>query len=475
MKKLLAITLMLLPLVASADPVEVDGLNYLLNEEEKTATVTSSNYEGILVIPESIHVGDDDYTVTAIEGNALRSNNRLISVTIPNSIKSIGNYAFYWCSNLASVKIGDGVETIGEYAFCSCSLVSVAIGNKVNTIGFYAFAGANPLTQVYISDLAAWCHIDFSDITSNPLAYAHHLYLDKKEVKDLVIPEGIEEIKNCAFYGGANIRSLVVGSGVSKINNSAFCGCSALASVTFPESLTSIGKDAFEGCDNIEELDLPDMMTTIGEGAFKNCSKLEKLKLPKNLQIIKNEAFRACPLLNSVTIPASVEFIYNYAFYSEATESMDVFVNPEYPPMAYSQTFRSGTKIYVPESSIEPYQNVSPWSNMTIATYSASGPEKCATPTVSYKNGILSFASDTPDVVFHYTITSVDSQKKAGNDIDISGNCKVTIYASKKGYEDSDTVETVVNIIGKQGDVNRDGDVNVADHVKLSDIIMNNE
>ena len=475
MKKLLAIALMLLPLVASAEPVEVNGLNYLLNEEEKTATVTSSNYEGILVIPESIHVGDDDYTVTAIEGNALQYNSSLISVTIPNSIKSIGGYAFYGCSILASVKIGDGVETIGGYAFYGCNLVSVTIGKKVNTIGSYAFAGPNPLTQVYISDLAAWCRIDFSDAASNPLTYAHHLYLDKKEVKDLVIPEGIEEIKNFAFYGGENIRSLVVGSGVSKIKISAFYGCTALASVTFPESLTSIWKSAFEGCDNIEEIELPDMMTTIGEGAFKNCSKLEKLKLPQNLQIIKNEAFRGCPLLNSITIPASVEFIYNYAFYSEATESMDVFVNPEYPPMAYSQTFRSGTKIYVPEGSIEPYQNVSPWSNMTIATYSASGPEKCATPTVSYKNGILSFASDTPDVVFHYTITSVDSQKKAGNDIDISGNCKVSVYASKKGYEDSDTVETVVNIIGKQGDVNRDGDVNVADHVKLSDIIMNNE
>ena len=111
MKKILLIALMLLPLVASADPVEVDGLNYLLNEEEKTAIVTSSNYEGILVIPETIQVGVEYYTVTAIEGNALRANNGLMSVTIPNSIKSIGSSAFANCSILTSAKIGDGELT----------------------------------------------------------------------------------------------------------------------------------------------------------------------------------------------------------------------------------------------------------------------------------------------------------------------------------------------------------------------------
>lgn len=474
MKEILLIALMLPPLVASADPVEVDGLNYLLNEEEKTATVTSSEFEGILVIPESIHVGDDDYKVTTIEGNALQFNNSLMSVTIPNSIKSIGSYAFYGCSILASVKIGDGVETIGGYAFYGCNLVSVTIGKKVNTIGSYAFAGPNPLTQVYISDLAAWCRIDFSDAASNPLTYAHHLYLDKKEVKDLVIPEGIEEIKNFAFYGGENIRSLVVGNGVSKIDNSAFCGCIALASVTFLESLTSIGKGAFEGCNSIEELDLPDMMTTIGERAFKNCSKLEKLKLPTNLQIIHYEAFRGCPLLNSIIIPASVEFIYNYAFYSEATESMDVFVNPEYPPMAYSQSFRSGTKIYVQEGSI-PYLTVAPWSELNVKTFSGSGPEKCASPVISYKNDILSFTSETPDAVFHYSIASADAQKNTSSSLNVSGKLLVRVYASKSGYEDSNIVESEIDIRGIKGDLNGDGEVNVADHVTLLDIILNNE
>jgi hypothetical protein len=170
-----------------------------------------------------------------------------------------------------------------------------------------------------------------------------------------------------------------------------------------------------------------------------------------------------------------VEFIYYYAFYSEATESMDIFMNPEYPPMAYSSSFRSGTKIYVPEGSIEPYQNVSPWSNMTIATYSASGPEKCATPVITYKDGTLFFTSDTPDAVFHYSITSTDGQKNTGNSLNVSGKLLVSVYASKSGYEDSDTVESEIDIKGLKGDVNGDGLVNVADHVVLSNIIINEE
>lgn len=464
---------MLLPMWASADPVDVNGLNYWLNEEEKTATVTSSNYEGILVIPETIQVGVEYYTVTDIEGNALKDNYDLMSVTIPNSIKSIGSYAFANCSSLASAKIGDGVETIGESAFYGCKLVSVTIGKKVNKIGIYAFAGPNPLTQVYISDLAAWCRIDFSDYTSNPLYYSQHLYLDKKEVKDLVIPEGINEIKNFAFYGGANIRSLVICNGVSKIDNSAFCGCTSLASVTFPESLTSIGRNAFANCISIEEIELPDMISTIGESAFKDCIKLEKLKLPQNLQIIKYEAFRGCPLLNSVTIPGSVEFIYNFAFYSDATESMDVFVNPEYPPMAYSQSFRSGTKIYVQDGSIELYQTVAPWSDLNLITFSGSGPKKCATPVISYKNDILSFTSETPEAVFHYSISYADAQKNTSSILNVSGKLQIRVYASKSGYENSDIVESEINIKGLEGDLNGDGEVNVADHVKLSDIIMN--
>ena len=114
--------MMLLPILASAEPVEVDGLNYLLNEEEKTATVTSSNYEGFLKIPETIQVGYNEYTVTAIADNALWFKDKLLSVSLPKSLKTIGARAFYYCSGLTSIKIGDGLEGIGEEVFAFCRM-----------------------------------------------------------------------------------------------------------------------------------------------------------------------------------------------------------------------------------------------------------------------------------------------------------------------------------------------------------------
>lgn len=450
MKKLLAIVLMLLPLVAIADPVEVDGLNYIINEEEKTATVTSSNYEGILAIPETIEVGVEHYTVTEIADNALWFKDKLLSVSLPKSIKTIGARAFYYCSGLTSIKIGDGLERIGEEAFQYCS----------------------SLNQIYINDLKQWCMIDFASASSNPLSCAHHLYLDKKEIKELVIPEGIEAIKQYSFYGGANITVLVMNSGVKVINRNAFSFCTSLTNVRFPETLVSIGSYAFEST-KIEELDIPNGITTINENTFFNCSKLERIKLPESLQLIKNSAFSECSGLRSVTIPANVELIQNNAFRWSADESVDFFMNPEYPPIAYENSFPSNSNFYVPDGSIEPYQNVVPWNNYELHTFSGSGPEKCASPVISYKNEILSFTSETPNAVFHYSIASADAQKNSSSSLNVSGKLMVRVCASKSGYEDSDIVESEIDIRGIKGDLNGDGIVNVADHVKLSDIIMN--
>lgn len=475
MKNLLSpLIMMLLPILTSAqEPVIIDGLKYDLNVDEKTASVSGENYyNGILVIPEKVNYKDVDYTVTSISGNAFIRNYDLLSVTIPNTIKSIGGSTFWDCTSLSSVKIGDGVETIGSYAFYSCALVSISIGKNVSSIGVNAFSGNSNLNQVYINDLKKWCQIDFESLEANPLYYAHHLYLNKKEVKELVIPEEITMIKDYAFAGGSSIKSLTIGDNVNSIGAYSFYQCSSLASVEFASSITSINNYAFYECTELEAIQLPDGIESLGESCFYGCSKLEELKLPGNLKQIKYSAFKNCNKIRSVTIPSSVEFIYQNAFSFTSSESVDFFVNPEYPPMAYGNSFPEGSKLYVPDGSIEPYQNVEPWSSFDIHTFSGSGPEKCTTPVVSYKNGVLSFSSETPDAEFHYVITSSDGQKNVGNSLNISGNCVVSVYASKKGYEDSETVTSEINIIGKLGDVNRDGEVNVADHVKLTEIIM---
>ena len=119
------------------------------------------------------------------------------SVEISNSVTSIGNNAFRYCYGLTSITIPNSVTSIGYDAFVSCSgLTSIIIGNSVTGIGDNAFDGCSGLTSVHITDIAAWCKIKFS---SNPLYYAHHLFMDGKEITDLVIPNSVTSIRQGAF------------------------------------------------------------------------------------------------------------------------------------------------------------------------------------------------------------------------------------------------------------------------------------
>ena len=126
---------------ASADVIEVtvvDGIGYVFSGT--TATVSSGNYSGDIVIPESITYNNSKYSVTSIGDGAFRYCSSLTSVTIPNSVTSIGNFAFNECSGLTSVTIPNSVISIGNYAFNECSgLTSVTIPNSVTSIGYYAF------------------------------------------------------------------------------------------------------------------------------------------------------------------------------------------------------------------------------------------------------------------------------------------------------------------------------------------------
>ena len=171
-------------------------------------------------------------SVTSIGSSAFEDCSSLTSVEIPNSVTSIGSSAFEDCSSLTSVEIPNSVTSIGAYTFQYCSsLTSVVIPNSLTSIGRSAFLGCSNLTSVYIKDMAAWCKIGFADNESNPLHYAHNLYLNDEKVTELVIPESVTSIGDYAFYG-----------------------CSSLTSVVIPNSVTSIGDWAFEGCYGLERI-----------------------------------------------------------------------------------------------------------------------------------------------------------------------------------------------------------------------------
>ena len=289
--------MLLLPLMAHAEAVEIDGIYYNLINKVKQAEVTTNpnGYKGNIVIPSSIVYNDVIYSVTSIGGGAFQYCRDLTSVTIPNSVTSIGGGAFYDCSGLTSVTIPSSVTSIGRSAFWGCQRV----------------------TDVFITDLDAWCKIDFTDPTSNPFIYehyTHHLYINGKEIKELVIPNSVTTIGNYTFYGFSGLTSITIPNSVTSIGNDAFWNCSGLTSVTIPNSVTSIGNYAFHGCSCLTSVTIPNSVTSFGYGVFRDCSCLTSITIPNSVTSIGESSFSGCSELTSITIPIAVMSIGFSAF-----------------------------------------------------------------------------------------------------------------------------------------------------------------
>ena len=191
--------------------------------------------------------------VTSIGDSAFYGCGSLTSVTIPDSVTSIGDNAFADCKNLAKVTIPDSVTSIGDSAFSGCeSLMRITIPDSVTSIGRSAFRDCSSLNRVNITDIAAWCKISFRSYDSNPLTYAHNLYLNGERVENLVIPDGVTSISDYAFYGCTGLTSVTFPDGLNIIPESAFSYCINLKAITIPASMEYIRKDAFSGCKNIK-------------------------------------------------------------------------------------------------------------------------------------------------------------------------------------------------------------------------------
>ena len=234
----------------------------------------------------SIEIPD---SVTSIAYQAFKDCSSLTSVTIPNSVTSICTYAFYGCSSLTSVTIPDSVTSIDYGAFENCSsLTSVTIGNSVTSIGYQAFEDCISLTSVTIPDSVtsignyAFDNTAYYNNSSNwengVLYIGNHLIKAESSVSGAYqIKDGTKTIADCAFSGCSSLTSITIPDSVTSISNSAFYGCSSLTCVTIPDGVTSIGEHAFFYCSSLTSVTITDSVTSIGEHAFNKCHSLTSI------------------------------------------------------------------------------------------------------------------------------------------------------------------------------------------------------
>ena len=505
--------LMLVPLAVNADAVEIDGICYNLIEKGKVAEVTRNfnrNYSGNVIIPEKVSYGGIDYDVTSIAGNVSHNGNTylggafrgctgLTSVTIPNSVTSIGYGAFYQCSGLTSVNIPEDVTSIGEDAFSGCSgLTSLTIPNSAS-IGKNAFAGCSGLTSITIP--SSWSSIGYGvfagctgltsvTIPDNIYSIDDTAFSGCTGLTSVTIPNSVNGIGKQAFYGCTSLSSITIPSSVYYIGNGAFLFCNSLTSITIPESVTSIGSGTFAYCKNLASVNIPQSVTSIGGddrygGAFGGCSALTSIIIPNSVTSIGNQAFLGCDNLKTVKIGSGIRSIGSYAFMN-CPKLADVYCYSENVPSTNSDVFSNSyieyATLHVPQSSVNLYQKRTPWSSFkSIVTIEGNIPEtqKCATPTISYVNGKLIFTCDTEGAECVATITDADIKTHYGNEIPLTMTYTVSVYATKEGYENSDVVTKIIDLTGTAGsgvygDVNGDGVVDAADVVKVTNIIMGN-
>jgi len=521
-KQVLLFVLMLMPLMASADKVEINGIYYNLNQETKQAEVTNSGswggggYSGDIIIPQTVeHVGIS-YSVTSIGNESFWNCSVLTSISIPNSVTTIGIQAFDGCSGLINVTIPECVTTIGRNAFCGCSgltsvtipnsvtsignnafadcsgLTSVTIGNGVTNIGGNAFGSCSTLTSVHISDLSAWCKIIFEkspiayslsyNCSSNPLYYANHLYLNGKEVMDLIVPDEITSINDCAFIN-CSLTSVIIPNSVTTIGNYAFSGCTGFTSLTIPNSVTSIGNYAFQFCTGLTSVTIGSSVTSIGSNAFYGCSGLTSVTIPNSVTSIGESTFAYGSGITSIIIGKGIETIGSRAFAScESLE--DVYCHAEKVPSAETNAFDgsyiSYATLHVPENSINQYRRREPWSGFEtikgiIDEEEFDDGNKCAKPVITIlANGKIKVESATEGATCVTNITASNAEPLTDEEISLTPLIvyTVTSYATKEGYDDSEVTTATFRYEKTEGDMNGDGMLNITDVIHLVNMIL---
>ncbi|MBE6685685.1 MAG: hypothetical protein E7591_00445 [Ruminococcaceae bacterium] len=264
-------------------------------------------------------------------------------VVFSETLKSIGECAFKSAEHLESVIIPEGIERISYGAFYNCtSLKTVKISSSVCCIEDYAFYNCTSLSDVYLTDLNAWFDIEFTtsnlNFTGHPLSYATSLYLNDELLTDIIVPDGVTEVKKHAFYGYDGYFNLDLND-VETVNDFAFYDCAGLDKVYISDSFKTLGWNSFKGGCGINELHIRDLASWCNVHVYGNNSLIRnndlylngnmvtELVIPDDVTEIKSHVFEGLSeKITKLVIPPSLKKIGSYAF-GNAYGDLDVYIS----------------------------------------------------------------------------------------------------------------------------------------------------
>ena len=258
----------------------------------------------------------------------------LSKITIPADASYIGISAFNNCTGLTEFQIPESVKSIGRYAFSYTSLSSIVIPDSVvitqNDYNIFQFCtelsdvtlpkGLTCIPSGMFSNCTKLTHLDIPEGVTSLGSSVFYL----ASIETIRLPNGIISIGSHAFSNCTNLKEIVLPQNLQTIEYGTFNNCIALAEITLPLSLQEIEFDAFQGCSSLEEIIIPDSVKTIGHSVFKNCTSLKHVKLPAELDLIASSLFSGCSSLRELSLPNTVTTIDTSAFEESGLLSLSI-------------------------------------------------------------------------------------------------------------------------------------------------------
>ena len=262
--------------------------------------------------------------IKSMSNDLLRYCRALTSVTIPTSVTSIGNGVFISCIALTSITIPNSVERIGSYLSGDSGIKSIILPNSVTSIAIDVFRSSTSLTSVTLSENIknipdqAFYSCGLLKIITIPIGVTNignSAFSNCSALTSVTMPNTVTSIREYAFYQCTGLKSVAIPNSVTSIGNDSFIYCSGLTSLTLSNSMNAIPSSAFNSCSKLTSVIIPDSVTTIAAGGFANCSEITSVTISRNVTFIGNDAFASCRKLRTVNLPNGLTTISGAAFY----------------------------------------------------------------------------------------------------------------------------------------------------------------